>query len=284
MYMLLRFLQLILKNIPRKAGYFIFESFFKLAWLIPSGRRKQLIKNLSIIPSVKNPLITSLEVYKNYARYYFDLYYDKDKILPSVMETQAFTASYEKSKQLLESRKGLIIISMHMGNWDFAGSFLSRMFPGRTNVVVEKLSPAAYRWFTETRTRWGMKVIESRDVKSMMRALKNGEVLVLVADRDLEKTGYKLTFFGKKAYIPSGPAKLALAHKVPIMLGVMVRDKKNPMIFIPVLHSDAINEQPMEKNEENSEKLSEQLVSLMERTLFEYPEQWCMLQKVWVED
>jgi lauroyl/myristoyl acyltransferase len=47
MYFLLKFLQFILQNIPRQAGYFVFESFFMLAFLFPSARKKNLKINLS---------------------------------------------------------------------------------------------------------------------------------------------------------------------------------------------------------------------------------------------
>jgi KDO2-lipid IV(A) lauroyltransferase len=203
--------------------------------------------------------------------------------MPYVTVTPEFQRTHDLSREYLEKYNGLIIVSMHIGNWDFAGSFVSSMYPGRTKIVVEKLSPAAYKWFSETRTNWGMEIINASDIKSMMRALKNGGVLVLAADRDLEKTGYQIEFFGKKAYFPSGPAKLALAYNVPLMVGVMPRDRKDPMRFIPVFDPVALNLEKLEKTEENAEKLTRDLIKHMEDLLREYPEQWCMLQQVWTE-
>jgi lauroyl/myristoyl acyltransferase len=284
MYLLLKFLQLILRNIPRKAGYFIFEFLFTAALLFPSKRKRTLKKNLSNVLGHGTPASMLGEVYRCYARYYFDLYQDKEKLFPSVTITPEFQHAYDISKDLLNRYSGLIIISLHIGNWDFGGSYLSYMYPEKGNIVVEKLSPPVYKWFTETRQKWGMKVIESSDMKSMMRALKNKEVLVLAADRDLDKAGYQMEFFGKKAFIPSGPAKLALTYGVPVMIGGMTRDKNNPFKFVPFFDSGALNLERTERTEENTEILTRSIVKLMEKHISNNPEQWCMLQKVWIED
>jgi phosphatidylinositol dimannoside acyltransferase len=284
MYFLLKFLQVILRNIPRKAGYFIFESLFTAALLFPSKRKRTLKKNLSNVLGHDAPASLLREVYRCYARYYFDLYQDNEKIFPSVVITPEFQHAYDVSKDLLNRYNGLIILSLHICNWDFGGSYLSYMYPQKGNVVVEKLSPPVYKWFTETRQKWGMKVITSSDMKSMMNALKNKEVLVLAADRDLEKAGYRMEFFGKKAYIPSGPAKLALTYGVPIMLGGMTRDKDNPLKFVPFFYPEALNLERAERTEENTVKLTRSIVKLMERSISSSPEQWCMLQQVWVDE
>jgi len=285
MYYLLKLLQNVLKNIPRRAGYFIFELLFLFNLIfLPSKRKATLKKNLAHVLGREAPDSMVREVYKNYARYYFDLYQDKDKIFPHVTVTPQFHSSHDISNELLKKKRGLIILSLHMGSWDFAASYLAKMYPGRANVVVEKLPEAAFKWFTETREITGMKVIDEYDIKSMIRALKNNEVLVMVTDRDLDKKGYKLDFFGKKAYIPSGPAKLALTCGTPIMFGTMTRDKKDPLKFIPFYDPTVINGEALERTEENALKLTQQIIGLMEKYISEYPEQWCMLQEVWLED
>jgi lauroyl/myristoyl acyltransferase len=284
MYYLLKFFQSILKNIPRKVGYSVFEFFFMIVFLFPSKRRKILKINLSNVIGHEAPKSMLREAYKCYARYYFDLHQDKEKLLQSVSITPEFQHAYTISKDLLRRYNGLIIISLHIGNWDFGASYIScNMFPGKGNSVVEKLPPPVYKWFTEIRTKWGMKVIDTAHIKTMMHVLKNGKILVLTADRDLEKTGYQMEFFGKKAYIPSGPAKLALTYNVPIMVGIMPRDRTDPLRFIPVFDPDALNLEKLEKTEENAEKLTYNLIKHMETQLRDYPEQWCMLQQVWVE-
>ncbi len=284
MYFIFKISEFILKNIPRKAGYFIFEKIALILFFFSKIKKHTLKKNICFVLNATDvPDKILAEIYKNYGRYYFDLFCKKEILLNAISDQNIFKATFNFISGLLENGHGLIGISTHIGNWDLGGSFLASLFPGRTNVVVEKLSSGAFRWFKETRERFGMKVIESNDIKSMLNALKHNEILVLLSDRDLDKNGLILDFFGNKAYIPSGPAKLALAHKSPIIFGGMLR-QENPFYFIPAINTKKIlNLEMLEKSQENVEKLSKEIIIEMEKIINQYPEQWCMLQKVWIK-
>lgn len=282
MYILLKFLNIILSFIPRKIGYFIFETIGLLLFYLNKKKRENLKKNLSyaLNSEIKNDLLK--KVFKNYARYYFDLFQEREKLIPFTDEKK-FEEGAIVVKNFLEKYGGCILASLHIGNWDYGGAYLSCLFPGKVNVVVERLSKDVFKWFKETREKWGMKVIDSSDIKSMLRVLKNKEILVLLIDRDLDKTGFKLELFGKKAYIPSGPAKLALTAKVPVMFAGMLRNQNNPLYFYPFYSQTYLNLDLLERNDENILKITENLIKLMENRIKENPEQWCMLQDIWCE-
>jgi len=277
-------LEFIFKNIPRRAGYFIFEKIALILFYFSKTKTHTLKKNICFVLNTDNiPDKILKTIYKNYGRYYYDLFCKKEILLKAISDQKIFNSTFNFITGLLENGHGLIGISTHIGNWDLGGSFLASLFPGRTNVVVEKLSAGAFRWFKETRERFGMKVIESDDIKSMLTALKHNEILILLADRDLDKNGLVLDFFANKAYIPSGPAKLALTHKSPIIFGATLREK-NPLYFMPVINNEKIlNLEMNEKSHENIEKLSKEIIMEMEKIISRNPEQWCMLQKVWLQ-
>ncbi len=282
MYFFLKFLEFIFKNIPQNVGYFIFTLFSYVAYFLSGKRKQTLKKNLSVIPGNIDINKTSLSVYKNYGHYYFDLFSRKEKLMKCVIETEEFKKNIARVIEII-GKHPLIIFSMHIGNWDFGGCYLSNLKPDKINVVVEKLSPPFYRWFTERRHRWQMKVIEAGDIKSMIKVLKNKECLVLLSDRDLNKNGYQLDFLGKKAYIPSGPANLALMTGAHMILGAMLRDKNNPKKFVPFMDIDLLNTENLTRTEENCINLTKKMVKKMEWFVSQYPEQWCMLQQFFVE-
>jgi len=282
MYFFLKLLELILKNIPLKAGYFIFTFFSFLAYFLSGKRKQTLKKNLSAVSNNIDINKTALSVYKNYSRYYFDLFTKKEKLMKNVTETDEFKKNIAKVIEII-GKHPLIIFSMHIGNWDFGGCYLSNLKPDKINVVVEKLSPPFYKWFTERRSKWQMKVIEAGDIKSMIKVLKNNECLVILSDRDLNKNGYQLEFLGKKAYIPAGPANLALMTGSYMILGAMLRDKNNYEKFVPFMDNDFLNTENLPRTEENCIDLSKKMVKKMEWLVTQYPEQWCMLQQIFVE-
>lgn len=282
MYFFFKFSNLILKNIPRKVGYFIFEIFSSVLFFLSNKRKNTLKKNLSSISKDINVNKTALNVYKNYSRYYFDLFTKKEKLLDNIIITDEFKNNIAKVKNTV-SKHPLIIFSMHLGNWDFGGCYLSYLMPNKINVVVERLSSDLYKWFTETRTQWQMKVIEASDIKSMIKTLKKKECLVILADRDLNKKGYELEFLGKKAYIPAGPANLALMTGSYLVLGAMLRDKNNPEKFVPFMDNEFLNTENLPKTESNCINLSKKIIKKMEWLVSQYPEQWCMLQQIFIE-
>ncbi len=286
MYILLKLTELIIQNIPRKAGYFIFTVFSKMSFIFNKKRRETLRENLSAAigaDKVDDALLK--KVFVNYGKYYCDLFmkttslqayipaecgnYFRDTIVPVV-------------NSYLTKGRGVIFASMHYGSWDIAGSFAAGYFKGKLNVVVEKLSGGMFKWFMEKRGVLGMKPIESTDIKSMIRVLKAGEILILMADRDLDKRGYKMDYFGKKACIPSGPAKISLMAKTPIFIGVAPRDKDDN--FWPMLNIPPINAECVERSEEAAENITKQLVAAMEKFVRNDPSQWCMLQEVFVKE
>lgn len=282
MYRLLKFTGLLLKNIPRKAGYFFFRLISCAAFLAGGLRKNNLTDNLTRVLGRKPSARELLKNYQNYAMYYFDLFKDKNTLIKNID-----TASFEPLARAIHSRvdKGMpvIVTTMHYGNWDLGGALVSRRFPGKVTVVVEELSGGAFKWFTETRSSWGMNVIKSTDVKGMLRVLKSGGILVLVSDRDLEKTGFNPLFFGKKAYIPSGPAKLSLMSGAPVLFGVFKRRQDDPFKYEVAWDNTFINGENMARTPENEIKLTEELVAKFETVLNKDPLQWCMLQKVWLE-
>jgi phosphatidylinositol dimannoside acyltransferase len=281
---LLKFAELIIQNIPRKAGYFVFSLFGSLFLIFGKKRRETLRYNLKRAASTGFSEKMLKKTFTIYAKYYFDLFRDRKELLSHIEpEGDAYFKSHTipAINGFLAQKRGCIFISTHSGNWDVAGSYAASLLPGKVNVVVEKLSPALYAWFTSTRTRFGMKVLDASDIKSMIRVLKSGEVLILLGDRDLDRLGYKMDFFGEKAFIPSGLSKLALMTDSAVFTGICTRTAKDE--YRVMLSDDVLNTEKAERTDENLESLTKKIVSSMETLIRTDPAQWCMMQQVFVD-
>jgi len=282
MYRLLKFTGVLLKNIPRTAGYFFFSALSYVFFILGGVRKQTLKENLKHITGIEPDNKTLIKNYQNYARYYFDLFKNPSELSKS-FDRASFEHLAETVKKHLDNGKGMIITTMHYGNWDLGGAILASYFPGKVTVVVEELSGGAFKWFTESRSSWGMNVIKSTDLKGMLKVLKSGNLLVLVSDRDLEKTGFNPLFFGSKAYIPSGPAKLSLITGAPVLFAVFKRNPTDIFKYELSWDNTLINSENLSRTPENEEKLTKELVSKFETVLKQDASQWCMLQKVWLE-
>jgi KDO2-lipid IV(A) lauroyltransferase len=77
--------------------------------------------------------------------------------------------------------------------------------------------PVLARWFMDSRRRSGVNVVPMTEARpALMAAIKRGESVGLVADRDLLHNGIMVPFFGHPAPLPAGPALLAVETGLPI--------------------------------------------------------------------
>src|SRR5690606_17487239 len=87
-------------------------------------------------------------------------------------------------------------------------------------VVVERLDPPElFEWFTGLRRALGMNVVGLGPGvgTEVLAALRRNEVVCLLCDRDLQRTGVPVEFFGETTTLPAGPATLGLRTGAPIL-------------------------------------------------------------------
>ena len=98
----------------------------------------------------------------------------------------------------------------HMGSWDMAGSYAGAL-GYRISAVAERFPGSLNEAVVATRQRFGLNVIMlgRSAVRGITEALQaNGGVALLC---DLEQgPGLTVSFFGRRATVPGGPAAFAL--------------------------------------------------------------------------
>ncbi len=106
--------------------------------------------------------------------------------------------------------KGVIMATPHMGSWDMAGSYAGAL-GYRISAVAERFPGSLNEAVVATRQRFGLNVIMlgRSAVRGITEALQaNGGVALLC---DLEQgPGLTVSFFGRRATVPGGPAAFAL--------------------------------------------------------------------------
>jgi KDO2-lipid IV(A) lauroyltransferase len=160
------------------------------------------------------------EAFRRYARYWYDAFavvtWSDEQIL------EAFV--WDGAEHLLEPTqrgKGVIAVLPHMGNWDAAGRAMQER-GARVVSVAERLRPERlFRLFLEHREALGLEIHglsgEGKVGRALSRALSDGKVVALVADRDLTGRGVEVEMFGGTRKLPAGPALLALSSGAPVI-------------------------------------------------------------------
>src|SRR5262249_47980050 len=131
--------------------------------------------------------------------------------------------------------------------------------------------PALATWFRTTRSRVGVNLIPIRNARrTLLDALKRGESVGLVNDRDLTGGGIPVPFFGAPAPISPGAALLAIETGLPMYVTACRRMPHGRfagrMILVPT---------PQEgSRRERMTAMTARMTEAFETLIADAPEQW----------
>jgi KDO2-lipid IV(A) lauroyltransferase len=247
---------------------------------------RQLRANLArVIPEARSSTLeaTTHEGVRRYLRYWSEAFR-----LPA-WSPERLRTSFDLIQGLddldgaVAAGKGAIMVSSHSGNWDHAGAWACDRYGGIV-TVAERLKPAGlYDKFVDYRESLGMEVLphgEDTTFRMLLRRLKEGKLVCLVADRDLSGSGVHVDFFGETASMPAGPAMLSLMTGAPIMpvdlwhvKGGLKARVRSPL---PVPESG--------DREARVTALTQSMADAFANAIGEHPADWHMMQRLWLSD
>jgi lauroyl/myristoyl acyltransferase len=220
-----------------------------------------------------------LRVCQFMAQYYVDLCSLHRRDMAS-FERDHLTISGTEHLAVLNEPGPVVIVSAHSGNPELAVQALT--YRGRQFVaLVEAMRPPEWsRRMLAMRSSAGGRFYESdfKGLRTCIEALKHGEALGLVGDRDIQGNGLCTRFLGREVKMPRGPWELA---------------RRTNALIIPIFstrirydHFAVSVAEPFRIDREQDEdtavrKAIEQYVGLLERTLRADPGQWLVLEDYW---
>jgi lauroyl/myristoyl acyltransferase len=222
--------------------------------------------------------------FDSYARYYVESF--KLPTMSKRAVERGFTKEgYQHILDGLELGNGVILALPHLGGWEWAGRWMTDQ-GHKLTVVVEPLQPPElFEWFVDLRTSLGMTVVALGDgaAAAVMKALRANEVVCLLCDRDLERNGVEVEFFGERTTLPAGPAMLGLRVGAPILpTGVYFTPRYNGhhAIVRPPLSTERLGPSLRDDVGRVTQLLAHDLEVLIRRA----PEQWHLFQPNWPSD
>lgn len=189
----------------------------------------------------------------------------------------------EHLETALAAGRGVVVALPHSGNWDMAGLWLVA-HSGPFTTVVERLKPESlYERFVAYRESLGFEILPmtggEAPVRGLVRSLRAGKVVCLVADRDLSANGVPVTFFGAPASMPPGPASLA-ASTGAALLPVGLWFTEDPVTGQEGWHFRIHPPVPV-PDRAAVPAATQRVADAFAGDIAEHPEDWHMLQRVW---
>lgn len=176
---------------------------------------------------------------------------------------------------------GGLIVTAHMGNWELlAAAMIVNGYNGF--VLGKRLRFDGYNELV-VRLRESQKVYtyyRDRSPKELLQRLKAGQLLGILPDQDIaDVEGVFIDFFGIPAYTPTGPAKLALAAKVPIIMAFMLHEGDRYHLIIDSIINTQITEG--ETKQEAIKRITRAWSDIIEKYVRQYPDQWAWMHNRW---
>ncbi|MEU8227661.1 phosphatidylinositol mannoside acyltransferase [Kribbella sp. NPDC048915] len=172
--------------------------------------------------------------------------------------------------------QGVICALPHLANYDHAGAWAG-LTGMPVSTVAERLQPESlFDRFVEYRKKLGMEVLPltggDHDVAAVLAdRLRAGGFVCLVADRDLSERGVPVTFFGRPARMPVGPAALSLKTGAPLIPATLHYEGPELVItFHDVVEPTDVAE------------MTQRCADAFARGIAEHPEDWHMLQRIFL--
>jgi KDO2-lipid IV(A) lauroyltransferase len=182
----------------------------------------------------------------------------------------------ENLDKALEHGRGCVLLTMHIGNWDYAGSYLAtRGVP--MSALVEETEPEMYQFYTKHRERLGMKTFPlSKAGFAFLHTIKNNRVLAVLGDRDILKNGVTVDFFDGRRNIPRGLGDIVIRRKLPVLFGYMVlHPKRGQYRYLGVIEPPVFFRGTIEE-------FNRTMVAKFEEFISQYPDQWMLFKSDWV--
>ena len=185
----------------------------------------------------------------------------------------------ENIERALAAGRGIITVGAHVGSWELVGAYWASL-GWEVVVVARRIYFEPYNRIVEQqRDAAGIRTIyQDQGVRPVLRALRNGALVGLLADQDMPKfPGVFVNVFGRPAYTPSGPFALALAGKVPLMSMFSAREARGHRICV----SAPIQVQTTGDRQQDIQALAEKWTKHFEAFVRQYPEQWAWFHRRW---
>jgi lauroyl/myristoyl acyltransferase len=248
-----------------------------VAWALAPGRRRATAANYAALfrASPRASMVRRLvrQAFKQYGRMsleFFTLTQTPDADL--LASTQISGQSY--LDEALARGHGAILVSPHLGNWDLAARICLALGYPLTAVVEDDWSA---EFAGQVRQQNGLRVVaRARSLRPIRRALARNEPVALLCDVVPPGShAVEVCFAGQRAYLPAGPARLALASGAPLLPFAVLtladgrrQASAEPLIFPPASNG------PAHPQQEQVRQMTQELACRFERLIKEHPEQW----------
>lgn len=270
----------------------------EVAWLRRGNGVRRLEANLARVrPGADRAALRRLsrQGMRTYMRYYAEVF-TLGGVGHDQIDARVRVEGLDHVRELFDGGQSVVAALAHQGNWDLAGAWAGRNLAPVT-TVAERLEPAeVFEAFLALREGVGMTILPldhgGTVFRDLVRALRRGAFVPLLADRDLSASGVEVRLFGEPARVAAGPAALSVATGAPL-LPVSIRHERlrgarrraaGARWGVVVRFHAPVTVPDDTPHDRRVATLTQAWVDVVAADIAEDPTHWHMLQRVFVAD
>ena len=274
------------RYLPRTYLYAAAETLTQLALPLLERRRLRVRNNLQRIhpewapPQLNQAVLAALQ---ETARYYVDL-----AILPAVsaeriLDRQLEVHGLHHLTESHRSARGVVLTTAHLSNPEVALKALAALDIPAVALVENLSDPGHLEAVNASRSAVGIEFLSATQsgVAAALRTLRDGGVVCILWDRDLQGGGACVPFFGRQARFPVGAIDLALRADADVLPLYAVRLSESDRLrfrveFLPPLELLITGNRALDARTNIAN-----LASLFEPIIAEHCDQWRVAESPW---
>jgi len=188
----------------------------------------------------------------------------------------------EVLEQALDKKKGVILFSGHLGNWELIPLVLSKRFNQKVNSVAREMNnPLVEKKVKQFREYMGSELIDKRNaIRTILKRLEQNRIVYLLIDHNtIAREGVFVDFFGKPASTVTSVSQLHLKRAIPII--PIFTHYEEEKIILELLEEIDASGTSTGNQEEDTVRLTQKCTSIIEEKIRQYPEQWFWFHNRW---
>ena len=270
--------------LPKKAALGLGSVIGRLWHAVDRSRRAMSRRHMSRVLGASGDVdAASRSVMMSYGRYLAEALWVRGHRVAGMLAGTT-TEGLDRVIQAHAEGKGMIYALPHMGNWEAAAPVAVNEGISIVAVAEDLDNERITKWFTQRREEFGIEIVLATGRVEVMRkleaAIAANKAIALLSDRDLNRRGIEVEFFGEKTTFPAGPATLAVKTGAPLFPVATYFDGDGHRVVVrPRLHVPEA-----ESRGEMVRLMTQELAGELEKLILHAPEQWHLVQPNWPSD
>lgn len=218
-------------------------------------------------------------------RYMFELFAVDALVMPKIVQEWSWQrhvrfGNLDAGIDVLLRDEPCILITGHVGNWEFLGYVLALIGFRMTALARPLDNPVLSDWLFTARQRTGLRVITKWGaIEEVQRLIEAGGKIAFIADQNAGDDGLFVPFFGRLASSYKSIGLVAMRYRLPIICGMASRVDKRFEYRLNVF--DVIHPEQWEATDDPLFHITARYNHAIERMVRDDPTQYLWVHRRW---